>query len=229
LFAKTLQGFFIMVNFPSAVIFDMDGTLVASTELDFLAWQKLFKEYGVNISFQQYYPLIGMKSADMVSHFLKLEGLKANYALTKKMEYFDELLNLNGIKVFPNAENLLNYFREKSIPLALATSSRKRKMRRVMLDTGFEQYFKVFITGEDVENGKPKPDMFLLAAQRLSVLPAKCLVFEDAISGVHAAKAAGMKCVAITNTHPENDLSMADLIINDFGQISETVISNLFS
>jgi len=68
-----------------------------------------------------------------------------------------------------------------------------------------------------------------LAAQRLSVLPAKCLVFEDAISGVHAAKAAGMKCVAITNTHPENVLSMADLIINDFGQISDTDISNLFS
>lgn len=218
-----------MLNYPSAVIFDMDGTLVASTELDFLAWQKLFKEYGVNISFQQYYPLIGMKSADMVLHFLNLEGLKANYALTKKMEYFDELLNINGIKVLPNAENLLNYFREKRIPLALATSSRRRKMRRVMHETGFEKYFNVFITGEDVENGKPHPDIFLLAAQRLSVLPSRCLVFEDAISGVHAAKSAGMKCIAITNTHPENVLSMADLIINDFGQISETDISNLFS
>jgi beta-phosphoglucomutase family hydrolase len=218
-----------MVNFPSAVIFDMDGTLVASTELDFLAWQKILKEYGVNITFQQYYPLIGMKSADMVLHFLNLKGLNANYALTKKMEYFDELLNLNGIKVFPNALNLLNYFKEKSIPLALATSSRQRKMKRVMLEIGFVNYFDVFVTGEDAENGKPHPEMFLLAAQRLSVNPNNCLVFEDAINGVIAAKAAGMKCVAITNTHPENDLSMADLIINDFGQISETVISNLFS
>jgi beta-phosphoglucomutase-like phosphatase (HAD superfamily) len=102
-----------MVNFPSAVIFDMDGTLVASTELDFLAWQKLFKEYGVNITFQQYYPLIGMKSADMVLHFLNLDGLKANYALTKKMEYFDELLDIKGINVFPNTENVLKFFKEK--------------------------------------------------------------------------------------------------------------------
>jgi hypothetical protein len=218
-----------MVNFPSAVIFDMDGTLVASTELDFLAWQKLFKEYGVNITFQQYYPLIGMKSADMVLHFLNLDGLKANYALTKKMEYFDELLDIKGINVFPNTEDVLKFFKEKSIPLALATSSRKRKMKRVMLDTGFVNYFDAFVTGEEVINGKPHPDMFLLAAQRLSVDPSNCLVFEDAINGVIAAKSAGMKCVAVTNTHPESDLSIADLVINNFSQVTEREISNLFT
>jgi beta-phosphoglucomutase family hydrolase len=218
-----------MVNFPSEVIFDMDGTLVASTELDFLAWQKLFKEYGVNITFQQYYPLIGMKSADMVLHFLNLDGLKANYALTKKMEYFDELLDNKGINVFPNTENVLKFFKEKSIPLALATSSRKRKMKRVMLDIGFANYFDAFVTGEEVINGKPHPDMFLLAAQRLSVDPSNCLVFEDAINGVIAAKSAGMKCVAVTNTHPESDLSIADLVINNFSQVTEREISNLFT
>jgi beta-phosphoglucomutase family hydrolase len=218
-----------MVNFPSAVIFDMDGTLVASTELDFLAWQKLFKEYGVNITFQQYYPLIGMKSSDMVLHFLNLDGLKANYALTKKMEYFDELLDSKGINVFPNSENVLKFFKEKRIPLALATSSRKRKMKRVMLDTGFVNYFDAFVTGEEVINGKPHPDMFLLAAQRLSVDPSNCLVFEDAINGVIAAKSAGMKCVAVTNTHPESDLSIADLVINNFSQVTEREISNLFT
>ena len=98
-----------------------------------------------------------------------------------------------------------------------------------MLDTGFANYFDAFVTGEEVINGKPHPDMFLLAAQRLSVDPSNCLVFEDAINGVIAAKSAGMKCVAVTNTHPESDLSIADLVINNFSQVTEREISNLFT
>jgi beta-phosphoglucomutase family hydrolase len=218
-----------MNNFPAAVIFDMDGTLVATTELDFLAWQKLFKEYGVDITFQEYYPLLGKKSSDMVLHFLKLKGPEAIYPLTKKMEYFDNLVDSRGIEILPNTEKILYQFKCNNIPLALATSSRKRKMNRIMQQTGFAKYFDVFVTGEEVEQGKPNPDIFLLAAQQLLVNPSDCLVFEDAINGVIAAKAAGMKCVAISNTHPNSELSMADLIINDFNQISETDISNLFS
>jgi beta-phosphoglucomutase family hydrolase len=218
-----------MIESPSAVIFDMDGTLVATTELDFLAWQKLFKEYGVNITFQQYFPLLGKKSSDMVLHFLNVQGQNAIYPLTKKMEYFDQLVDLKGIEILPNSEKILSELKNRNIPLALATSSRQRKMKRIMQQTGFAKYFDVFVTGEEVQKGKPNPDIFLLAAQRLSIDPSNCLVFEDAINGVIAAKSAGMKCIAITNTHQRNDLQMADVVIDDFNQITSTQISSLFS
>jgi beta-phosphoglucomutase-like phosphatase (HAD superfamily) len=86
----------------------------------------------------------------------------------------------------------------------------------------------VFVTGEEVERGKPNPDIFLLAAERLHVHPAHCLVLEDAVNGVAAAKAAGMKCVAITSTHQNADLMNADLVIDDFSVLNYEVIANCF-
>jgi beta-phosphoglucomutase family hydrolase len=217
------------MNAPIAVIFDMDGTLVATTELDFLAWQKLFSEYNVHITFEQYFPLLGMKSADMVKHFLKLEGDNAAGALFTKMQYFDELVDLKGIELFANTELLLSHLQSNNIPLALATSSRQRKMRRIMNDTGLAYFFQTIVTGEEIVHGKPAPDIFLLAAKRLSIEPSSCIVVEDAINGVIAAKAAGMKCIAVTNTHPHHDLSMADLIIDDLSQLLTIDLQSFFA
>jgi beta-phosphoglucomutase family hydrolase len=216
------------MNAPIAVIFDMDGTLVATTELDFLAWQKLFSEYNVHITFEQYFPLLGMKSADMVKHFLKLVGDDAKDALFTKMQYFDDLVDKKGIELLPNTEILLSHLQSNNIPLALATSSRQRKMRRIMNDTGLAHFFTTIVTGDEIVHGKPAPDIFLLAAKRLSIDPACCLVIEDAINGVIAAKAAGMKCVAVTNTHPHHDLSMADLVIDDLSQLLSIDIQSFF-
>ena len=217
------------MNAPIAVIFDMDGTLVATTELDFLAWQKLFSEYNVHITFEQYFPLLGMKSADMVKHFLKLEGDNAADALFAKMQYFDELVDEKGIELFPNTELILSHLESNNIPLALATSSRQRKMRRIMNDTGLAHFFQIMVTGEEIVHGKPAPDIFLLAAKRLNIDPSSCLVVEDAVNGVIAAKAAGMKCIAVSNTHPHHDLSMADWIIDDLSQLLTIDIQYFFA
>jgi beta-phosphoglucomutase-like phosphatase (HAD superfamily) len=102
------------------------------------------------------------------------------------------------------------------------------KMKLVMKESGLAKYFSVFVTGEEVERGKPNPDIFLLAAERLNVPPDHCLVLEDAVNGVAAAKAAGMKCVAITSTHQNADLVNADLVINDFSALNYEVIANCF-
>jgi len=215
-------------HFPAAIIFDMDGTLVATTEADFLAWQRIFKDHGKMLSFDNYFPLLGKKSHDVVYHVLKLEGKEAENALQNKMRYFEEIVAQKGIAMMPNAEALLKELKSLGIPLALATSSRKLKMELVLEEVGLLEYFTVLVSGEDVVRGKPNPDIFLLAASKLNVDPRHCVVLEDAVSGVKAAKAAGMKCIAVTNTHEAEDLSIADLVISDFSELSLPVISALF-
>jgi len=215
-------------HLPAAIIFDMDGTLVATTEADFLAWQKVFSDAGRQLSFEDYFPLLGKKSQDVVYHELKLRGQDAENALHSKMKYFEEIVEQKGIAMMPHAEALLKELKALQIPLALATSSRKLKMELVLEEVGILEYFTVLVSGEDVINGKPKPDIFLLAASKLQVAPEHCVVLEDAITGVTAAKAAGMKCIAITNTHDADDLGIADMVIRDFSELSLPVISALF-
>lgn len=216
------------VRLPAAVIFDMDGTLVATTEGDFIAWQKLFLQYGKQLSYADYFPLLGKKSQDVVHQVLGLEGVEAQYAMQRKMDFFEDVVREKGIVTMPFAERFLQEIKDLKIPIALATSSRKMKMKLVMKESGLAKYFSVFVTGEEVANGKPNPDIFLLAAERLKVDPSHCLVLEDAVSGVAAAKAAGMKCVAITSTHEHVDLTEADLVVNDFSELSYNVIVGCF-
>jgi beta-phosphoglucomutase family hydrolase len=217
------------VILPAAIIFDMDGTLVATTEGDFLAWQKLFLDYGKHLSYAEYFPLLGKKSIDVVKEGLGLEGEVAQQAMHKKMEYFENIVKEHGIVTMPNAEVFLQEIKELRIPIALATSSRKMKMKLVMEESGLGKYFSVFVTGEEVIHGKPEPDIFLLAAKRLHVDPSQCLVLEDAVNGVAAAKAAGMKCIAITNTHEDVALAAADLVVDSFSELSIQSVISCFS
>jgi beta-phosphoglucomutase family hydrolase len=218
-----------MIAMPAAVIFDMDGTLVATTEADFLAWQRLFSTYGRSLTFEEYFPLLGKKSSDVVHHVLGLHGHEATGAMHKKMMFFEEIVREKGIDMMPNAEQLLKALQAEHIPIALATSSRVMKMKLVMKTADLDKYFNAVVTGEEVTVGKPGPDIFLLAAKRLNVDPVQCVVIEDAASGVAAAKAAGMKCVAVTNTHHERDLHQADLVVDDLSELSLSRISGLFA
>lgn len=205
------------VSLPfEAVIFDMDGTLIASTEADYLAWKKLFEEHNKSLSFREYVPLLGIKSAEVISRCLQLEGESLNAALKRKFTYFEEVIEANGIHPVPHADMFLQNVKQYPVKLALATSSRREKMKLVMQQMNFLKYFDLIVTGEEVLNGKPFPDIFLIAAQRLGVSPDKCLVIEDAVNGVEAAKNANMKCIAITTTHASHLLEKADLIIPTF-------------
>jgi beta-phosphoglucomutase family hydrolase len=204
-----------------AVIFDMDGTLIDSTKADFLAWQKLFSHYGKDLTFSDYIPLLGIKSSQVVRDFLPVNNQEeVEFALTRKLVFFHEIISEHGIYPVPFADVFLKQVKQYNIPLALATSSRRAKMEMVMEQLNLLIYFDTVVTGGDVKNGKPSPEIFLKAAEKLDVLPKNCIVFEDAASGVKAAKSAGMKCVALASHLNADSLQEADLIIDTFENLS---------
>ena len=198
------------------VIFDMDGTLIETTEADYLAWKRVFTDYHKELSFEDYFPLIGMKSAIVVQSRLSLDEEETKKALSQKMKYFSEIVTEKGIQVVPYAIKFLKQLKAKNFKIALATSSRQEKMNLVLQLTNLTPYFDVIVTGDLVQKSKPAPDIFLKAGEKLQLKPDDCLVVEDAANGVKAAKNAGMKCVAITTTHTEDLLQQADLVITSY-------------
>lgn len=204
-----------------AVIFDMDGTLINSTKADFLAWQKLFSFYGKSLTYEEYIPLLGIKSAQVVKEFLPVKNdEEIQMALTQKLVFFHEYVAENGIYPVPYADVFLKQIKQLDIPVALATSSRKAKMEMVMTKVNLVTLFDAIVTGGDVKNGKPAPDIFIKAAEKLGVRPQDCIVFEDASNGVKAAKNAFMKCVAVSSTQSPESLREADLVIDSFKDLS---------
>ena len=207
--------------FPfKGVIFDMDGTLIESTEADYLAWQRTFADFGRELTFFDYKPLLGIKSADVIRKTLGvIDEDEVKKCLATKLQYFKEIMRTQGIQPVLGAKQLLQQVKNLPGKMALATSSRREKMNMVMTDLKFLDYFDEIVTGEEVINSKPAPDVFLLAAKKLNLNPEDCVVLEDAVSGVSAAKAAGMKCIAITTTHSADLLTEADIVIDSFDKI----------
>lgn len=201
------------------VIFDMDGTLIETTQADYHAWKKVFEDHQQQLSFDEYFPLIGMKSEVVVNTRLHLHGEEAKQALLKKADYFREIVESHGIQTVPFAARLLQKLKEHHLKLALATSSRSQKMKFVLQLTELLQYFDVIVTGDEVTRSKPAPDVFIKAVEKLNLSVEQCVVIEDAASGVKAAKNAGLKCVAITTTHAADQLHEADLVIHSFDEL----------
>lgn len=213
---------------PSAIIFDMDGTLVETTEADFKAWQRVFRDHGRELSFEDYFPLLGRKSQDVVQHVLHLKGEEAQENMRRKMYYFEAFIKQNGLQLLPGANGLLEELKSAGVPLGLATSSRQPKMRMVMEKTGLFPFFNTIVTGEMVEQGKPSPDIFMLTAERMGIHPLECVVVEDAVHGITAARTAGMKSVAIVSTHEASQLKDAHLVINSYSELNLEILKGLF-
>ena len=199
------------------VIFDMDGTLIVSTESDYFAWKKVFTNHGKKLSYEDYQPLLGIRSANVIKDYIGITGEEdVKRILKEKFDYFVELITANPIKPVEAAEAFLKSVQNYPVKVALATSSRKEKMQMVLQQLNFLKYFDVIVTGDEVENSKPAPDIFLKAAERLGLSAKDCMVVEDGPIGVAAAKNAKMKCVAITETHRADKLHQADVVIESY-------------
>ncbi|MEK7211329.1 MAG: HAD-IA family hydrolase, partial [Patescibacteria group bacterium] len=164
---------------------------------------------------------LGRREIDIVEHFQKKYAFFNEPAEVMFQERHEVICKLfkEKIRLMPGAAELLSRLKAGNIQMALASSSTLSLVQIAVEQLGLGQYLQAIITGDMVEKGKPDPEMFLLAAEKLGVLPASCIVFEDAPSGVAAAHAAGMKAVAVPHaTSPAENLQDADLIINHLNE-----------
>ncbi len=181
-------------------IFDLDGTLVDSMPLHYKAWRMALARAGAPADVfleDEFYSCGGKSANDVVSFLNERYGLVMDAAATAtdKRRIYLELLETEGMQ--PIEEVMDFVYSLGDAPKAIATGSAMPGAVSTLKSAGLLGVFSVILTPDDVEHGKPAPDMFLLAAQRLGVNPANCVVFEDAVPGITAAAAAGMDCVRV--------------------------------
>jgi beta-phosphoglucomutase len=211
-----------------AAIFDLDGVIVDTVPIHFKAWKRMFSDYGIEFTFDDYKKKVdGIPRIDGCKAILTdLSDDEIQVASSRKQVYYLEYLEKEGIKVYESTISLIKQLLANKIKVAVISSSKNLLM--ILKKTNTESLFEVKIGGNDITKGKPDPQVFLMAAERLGVLAGEALVFEDATLGVEAAKRAGMHCVGIDrDNHPEL-FQKADIIVKDLSEVDFQRILSIF-
>lgn len=204
-----------------AVIFDMDGVIIDSEPVHLELEQELFRNLGLNISHEEHLAFVGSTSYymwDAVKNKYNLPYTLEELVETDRTKYLNHISSPEGsVKPIDGVNELIKELHSCGLKLAVASSSPIDVIELVIRTLKLDKYFDILVTGDYVERSKPEPDIFLYAADKLSVEPHECVVIEDSYNGVQAAKKAGMKIIGFINPNSGNqDLSSADMIINSF-------------
>lgn len=197
-----------------AVIFDMDGVLMDSEDLWRKAMKKAFAEFGFKITEEQCKSTMGMRIKEVIAHWLHAfaPGTSIDAVDKRVMQLLLEHVRDEG-NFIEGIPQILAFLENKQVPLGLATSSSHELMAAILGKLGIKQKFKALTSAEFLEYGKPHPEVFLGCAKTLGVNPKKCLVIEDSLNGVVAAKAASMQVIAVPDA---DNLSKTQFAIADF-------------
>lgn len=216
------------------VIFDMDGVVVDTEPTYREINSKLYKELNVNITLEEQFSFVGngsriiwTKIKDKGSLTQSVEELME---MSKSRKY--EYLSKSDSKIIPieGIEKLLLTLKANEFVIAMASSSPRKNIEVILQKVKLINYFQYIVSGEDVEKGKPNPDIFLKAAERFKAKACDCTVIEDSNNGITGAKAAGMKCVGFRNLNSGNqDISKADIILEAFDEDGINKIIELVS
>ncbi len=195
-----------MKPFPTfkAVIFDNDGLMLDTEFIAQETWKIAGAEFGYNIKDEIHWQVIGLTIADSRKTFKKVFGEDFPYDTIRKrrLEIGQEIFDQKGLPVKPGLLELLDFLDERHIPRAVATSTSREFIKQKFRAANIQNRFEIVVTGDDIVNGKPAPDIFLAAAEKLKIAPADCLVLEDSEPGIYAAKAAGMTPVMVPDLKP---------------------------
>lgn len=210
-----------------AVIFDMDGVVADSEPIHIKAENKTLAPFKLQVTKEDYQEFMGQSTKLLLQSLIKKHSLDVDleelYSIHKK-----NLLQLYNSEVIPmsGAFKLIESLRGQNYPLALASSSNSQLVESVINKFKIRDTFKAVVSGSDVKNLKPAPDIFLTAAQYLSVSPENSLVIEDSTAGVKAAKAANMVCMGFKSPHsPNQDFSLADKVVDDLALFADMLKS----
>ncbi len=221
-----------------AVIFDFDGVILLTSRLSYAIWKENFKRAGVDFTEADYKTFQGMRAKDKVPMILKNHG-KYSKALADEVLKDREKLKVEAIKnlsdkelkeiTVPGSIDFLRLLKKNGVRTALVTSNPQHTAKELLKRLGIEVLFDVFVFGDDVKKGKPNPHAFLLASRKLGVDPGHCIVFEDAVNGIQAAKSAGMRVIALNtgNNHGNLAKERPDKIVDDFRGMGMNYLEHL--
>jgi beta-phosphoglucomutase len=213
-----------------AVVFDFDGVIANSEPLHFAAFREVLAADGVELSEHDYYArYLGYDDAGVFRAVSQERGLPWDVdrvaALVDRKAVLLEGLEGGGAILFPGADQAIRRL-AASLPLAIASGALRLEILRILNRTGLTQYFGAIVAAEDSPAGKPAPDPYLRAVDRLSaasgqqLAPAECVAVEDSHWGLESARAAGLRTVAITHTYPASALGAADLLIDHLDRLT---------
>lgn len=211
-----------------AVIFDMDGVLVDSYAPHEESWLRAAREAGVEMTRAQFATTFGRTSREIILHFWG-EGLREEEmrAIDDHKEELYRALVRERFPVMDGAVELIDGLREAGFRLAVGSSGPPENIELSVGCLERADAFDAIVTGRDVRHGKPHPEVFQRAGERLGVAPARCAVIEDAVHGVTAANAAGMVSIALVGTTTRDALGEADLVVDSLRELSSEVIGRL--
>jgi beta-phosphoglucomutase family hydrolase len=213
-----------------AVIWDMDGVIADTALYHLEAWHEVFQKRGVSFTEDDFRRNFGQRNDTIIRNILGagLPPSEIDIIAGEKEENFRQRVR-QKIKPLPGAIELIELLKEHFFSMALASSAPIENIRLIIRSLDINNCFHAIVSGREVKEGKPSPQGFLLAAKKLGVAPENCIVVEDAVAGVTAAKRAGMHCLAVTNTHPRVSLKEADLIVDTLEAVSVSDLERLLN
>lgn len=202
------------------ILFDFDGVLAKTMEDNFMAWQKAFRQQGVEIKEEDYYPLEGMRLIEVA----QVIGKKYNVSSENHQRIVDfknkYYLEHHTFSFYPGVVDLIEKLHQKGVALAVVSASPREKLEKTV-PRDFLQKFTAVVSGDDVTAGKPSPEPYLKGVEKLGFPKEQCLVVENAPLGIEAAKRAGLYCIAIASTVNKEGLRDADNVIGAFSGLPQ--------
>ena len=202
------------------VIFDLDGVLVDTSQFHLKAWYDLAEKEGFEMSDHLFYSTFGMQNYQILPMLAKRELSAGEIERMSqwKEERYRELIQ-GRLELMGGVKTLIEELKSSGFALAIGTSTPRVNLDFMLEQISIKAYIDACVTGEDVSNGKPAPDTFVKAAEKLSLSPGKCAVVEDAVQGVESGKKAGMAVVAVTTTRERANLKQADIIVDSLNEL----------
>jgi len=215
------------------VIWDMDGTLVDTAELHFAAWSSVAHELDLPFTRADFAATFGKRNPEIIRQLYGQGFSQSEIAAwgDRKEVHYRAGARQRGVKPLPGVKVLLQSLNDRGFQQAIGSSAPRANLDLILKLTQLESFFAALVSMEDTQRGKPDPQVFLVAAERLRLSPGSCAVVEDAVAGVQAAKAGGMKCIAVDFVGHHGDETLraagADLVVKTLEGISADKIARL--
>ena len=211
---------------PRGAIFDWDGVIINSAAHHEASWERLATELKRALPEGHFKKGFGMKNDVIIPELLgwTTDPAEISAISLRKEELYRELVRELGIAALPGVESWLSTLRDAGIPCVIGSSTHRENIITTLDVLGLAPFFADIVSAGDVKRGKPDPEVFLTAASRIDVPPSGGIVFEDALVGIAAAHAAGMRVVAVTTTEPEESLLHADWVVDRLDELSVALL-----